>query len=1052
MRPISLRIEGLRSFKTEPPTVIDFGDRDQIAIIGDTGAGKSSILEAMTYALYGQVSFSAHANQELMNDDCQYLRVVFSFWAASYQWHATRTLQRKKSGEAGSGTARLEKSGDNDETLQIVEGVKEVNKHVTSLLGLDVNAFLRTIVLPQGRFARLLTEDEPRNRANILRQIWQTGDIEQAAQEVKTAIKELELLTTRIDGASAQHPEDPPAHLAGLRKTEAEASRRLEKARRAESEAVRMLETLTTELERHTLGKTAIETAQSAHLEGFQARTIEIAGQSRTLNDRLKSVKDERAEIQNRIDHTEKVDQKHVDRADQLVTALNDLNGKSADQTTVQAELETAKANLEKAGNARRRAEQASEKARSELDGLEQTTTDHERAAQAALQASNQAQNAWDQYRDTLLEPLERIEAERETLLEEHRNLKKRLNEQDADVAKARDRLHATETALQTAVRQDRAAAASAHARPGEPCPVCARALPGTWSRPDGGDITAVQHDQETARSKLQQAEQTAAGTQVQLTVNTESGKKNRSELDRIRSRSQQTEPDLRKLLNLQDLTAEQAVEEALDSLRKAEVAALHTATKAKRAIQPHRDTMVAAAGHLAAAANDQRHAAALTTSGEERLTKATRETRRAAEAVLNAGGAEPLTDEQLKDWDNHHENRTASLQKAIEQASGRAAELREMAAQHIRWTAALLTHGVNAQTIDQQIRREVTEPTDRITQEIADKRSEIQRVLSQLGTPVTDDGAPTEERQTIEIDLERLTNVVKRLEQEGRTAQTEARSKGQQIRQTLTELLESEGIQVNPKDAEEIRQQLRKRTEEAAGAQSFTARQIAAFQETEPILNELRRTAENARNRQNRLQEIDTALKAGAFPKWLTLRRSTDLLRHASKNLEDMTHHRYAFRDPRDTEEQWKILDRQTGATRSPASLSGGEQFIASLSLALGMVETMGQRGGRLESFFLDEGFGSLDESALETALDALDQASTPEHLVGVITHVRRIAERVPHVLSVERNPSTGSSARWLEQADEATGQSTNDRPAEPALRNTQLRPPSASEPAVRD
>ena len=111
-----------------------------------------------------------------------------------------------------------------------------------------------------------------------------------------------------------------------------------------------------------------------------------------------------------------------------------------------------------------------------------------------------------------------------------------------------------------------------------------------------------------------------------------------------------------------------------------------------------------------------------------------------------------------------------------------------------------------------------------------------------------------------------------------------------------------------------------------------------------------------------------------------------------------------------------------------------------------------MGQRGGRLESFFLDEGFGSLDESALDTALDALDQASTPEHLVGVITHVRRIAERVPHVLSVERNPSTGSSARWLEQAEEATGQSTNDQPAEPALRNTQLRPPSASEPAVRD
>ena len=80
----------------------------------------------------------------------------------------------------------------------------------------------------------------------------------------------------------------------------------------------------------------------------------------------------------------------------------------------------------------------------------------------------------------------------------------------------------------------------------------------------------------------------------------------------------------------------------------------------------------------------------------------------------------------------------------------------------------------------------------------------------------------------------------------------------------------------------------------------------------------------------------------------------------------------KYAFVDPGDADEQWRVLDADSGQDRSPASLSGGEQFIASLSLALGMVEMMARSGGRLESLFLDEGFGSLDRNNLDAAIQA--------------------------------------------------------------------------------
>ena len=108
-------------------------------------------------------------------------------------------------------------------------------------------------------------------------------------------------------------------------------------------------------------------------------------------------------------------------------------------------------------------------------------------------------------------------------------------------------------------------------------------------------------------------------------------------------------------------------------------------------------------------------------------------------------------------------------------------------------------------------------------------------------------------------------------------------------------------------------------------------------------------------------------------------------------------------------------MLDRATGATRSPATLSGGEQFLASLALALGMVETVGRRGGRLESFFLDEGFGSLDARTLGAATEALAEAAGEDHHVTIITHVREAAAAVPDVLLVERAGSRGSQVRWL-------------------------------------
>ena len=104
MRPVRLLIEGLRSFRA--PVSIDFEGRSHIAVVGDTGAGKSSILEAMMYALYGKATFGG-SNQELMNDTSMQLRVVLRFRVSGEEWEVARVVRRSSRGAVGATRAQL---------------------------------------------------------------------------------------------------------------------------------------------------------------------------------------------------------------------------------------------------------------------------------------------------------------------------------------------------------------------------------------------------------------------------------------------------------------------------------------------------------------------------------------------------------------------------------------------------------------------------------------------------------------------------------------------------------------------------------------------------------------------------------------------------------------------------------------------------------------------------------------------------------------------------------------------------------------------------------
>ncbi|MBC7593529.1 MAG: SMC family ATPase, partial [Kineosporiaceae bacterium] len=97
-------------------------------------------------------------------------------------------------------------------------------------------------------------------------------------------------------------------------------------------------------------------------------------------------------------------------------------------------------------------------------------------------------------------------------------------------------------------------------------------------------------------------------------------------------------------------------------------------------------------------------------------------------------------------------------------------------------------------------------------------------------------------------------------------------------------------------------------------------------------------------------------------------------------------------------------IRDEHTGRSRATHSLSGGETFLASLALALGLAEVVSNQAGgiRLDTLFVDEGFGSLDSDTLEVAMTTLDSLRAGGRTIGLISHVEAMKEQIPAKLQI--------------------------------------------------
>jgi exonuclease SbcC len=191
---------------------------------------------------------------------------------------------------------------------------------------------------------------------------------------------------------------------------------------------------------------------------------------------------------------------------------------------------------------------------------------------------------------------------------------------------------------------------------------------------------------------------------------------------------------------------------------------------------------------------------------------------------------------------------------------------------------------------------------------------------------------------------------------------------------------------------------------------------------DTENRLSDLRRAAsgfEKAERLYSTVKQLsDTANGKLDFETYAQMAYFERVIRAANLRLKLMSQNRYILQRKTGSDDgrkrsglELEVLDAYTGKARSANSLSGGESFMASLSLALGLSDIVQQSAGcvRLDAMFIDEGFGSLDSEVLELAIRTLSELAGTDRIIGIISHVSELRERIDKQVRVEKT-SRGS------------------------------------------
>lgn len=932
MRPVKLTLEGFTAYPDR--TVVDFSGLDLFAVTGPTGAGKTSLIDAMAYALYGRaprLDGQGRAVRQLISQGRGRMRVALEFECGGRRYRIARTASAHPSGRTEVQLERLGPDGDREELLADRAG--EAEAKVRAIVGMDYDAFTRSVVLPQGQWQRFLLggraeqdrvlEDllgleryrEVMRRAGELAAVHRSraeeaerrlgGELTGATPE---RLKELKLALLRLRHAAAlaeatcKMAGDLLSGAAGLSRLRADLRREAQEAERLQAEA-----------------------------EGARAQAERLSGDEGALARRLQEVGEALAALEFSADA-------YAAARDALRTAreLLDLREELA---RLDDAIAAAAAELVATEREQGQAREAAAAAERELEGAEAQLEGAREAAHAAAAALRQAEAVAQDLADAVRQV---EEAER------------RRQEVGRRLAAARRRLEAAGGRLLEAARAWEEAATRleevrlAHAahllrgrlREGEPCPVCDRPVE---AAPPAGRVPA-----------LAQAE-----------------------------------------------GAYKAAERALEEARREEAAARADVRAAEEAMRAAEEGREAAASRRDGLARRLAEAAGPPDAAPDVVLGRLRE--RAARTREEAGRAAAAVEKARR-------RRDAAVQ-ALQRAAAREAAARERVQgleerrRQVAARAASLEEGLGAldlgrleeeaARLEEKKRRyeELLREQDAVRRELEEARLLLAKAQEQAAQLERRLGEARERAERLEREADAAAaDLARRLEEAGWEAEAAAVRRGEDVLPALEGRCQAALVEMQRADHEIGRLE----------------GEMARLEDDIRTAEELRRRLEGDRRAAAVAEALAALLRADRLQAFIRQEAVGALAAEASRLLEQLSRGRYTLSAGADG---FVVVDHwHDSEPRPAATLSGGETFLASLALALAMAEAlpsyMGDaRGGALESIFIDEGFSHLDEETLDLAASALEELAVGDRMVGVITHVAALAERLPARLRVVRD-----------------------------------------------
>ncbi len=1010
MRPLRLTMAAFGPFAGVE--VIDFerlGPAALFLIEGATGAGKTTILDAICFALYDRSTGGERDAKQMRSHFAapdQLTEVELVFVLGDTRYRIRRVPEQTRPSKRGDGTttqnavAELYRLEGEREVPLVARKVSEANAEITRLTGLTVDQFRQVMVLPQGQFRKLLTA-ESKDRQAILQNLFGTALYSRVAEALKARASELaaqdrelnlkcEALlqsvavesTADLETASAANASE----LDGLGKQQLGAQAALQSSTKALAESEQLSDILLKQANvLKQLSQLDAETPQQREREHLLAQldaAVVLLPVWQARSERLK----EQAQAEAEVVQAESLLSASVAAQRDAVAAFDQATAAMAGRDALSARLRDTEQAIPLLA-AYNKAESAHRDSQAQLLAAERAeiaaasaSTDAEASQLGLVQQLNDAR-----VQAASLEGLEQARAQRERRQQVQKDcevLRASLNALHEDTVARRAQLAHAQRAFENAsqVREQaegiwthqQARVLAAGLRSGAACLVCGSTAHPAPANTQGELLAADNIDLDASRTTEQRARESLDNASVQARDADRAEVSAASQLSELESTlagfSSGDDADLD-----QNLSAAQSAAAALDGLEASALAAQQHATVAKKA-------------HLAKQAEVQQILRA------EAGARAERDQTRAGlgETVPDASALEAervALARELEVLDTEHRARqnalelanidTARASTALDAARFALTRLAASADEHTRsWRSAIdaSPFADEAAFLATEERLSERESVERACVRYAQARQSVTATVALLEQSVAGRTAP--DLEALRRDLVQRRDAAEAIERQ----LAEARARAEQLERTQRALATHEA-------------------DRAAVA--------AAYRVTGSL--------SQAANGQNPLN-----LNLQSFVLSVLL---DDVLIAAGERLQRMTRGRYHLirrtgktHGARQAGLDLDVEDSHTGVPRRADTLSGGESFMAALALALGLSDVVQAYAGgiRLDALFIDEGFGSLDPESLDLAVRALVDLQSSGRLVGVISHVPELAEQIPSRLTVRAGP-TGSHAKLI-------------------------------------